>query len=71
MADNIVLISAVPFGKLPVLDIDGKILYQPLAIARYFGRKFNLMGSDDVINGQIDALAESIYYFWYSEYSLK
>jgi len=53
-----------PFGRLPVLEFEGKVLYQPMAIARFLAKKFNLFGSDDFMNGQMDAIVETIHYLW-------
>lgn len=33
------LLQAIPFGKLPVLEVDGVIIHQSLAIARYLARE--------------------------------
>jgi len=48
--------KSVPFGQLPVLDADGKILAQSSAINRYLGRQFGLAGANDWESAQIDAL---------------
>ncbi|XP_015369437.1 PREDICTED: glutathione S-transferase-like [Diuraphis noxia] len=37
----------MPFGKVPVLEIDGKVLNQSTAITRYLSKKAGLAGSDD------------------------
>jgi len=37
----------MPFGKIPVLEIDGKVLNQSTAICRYLSKKAGLAGSDD------------------------
>ncbi|XP_022171305.1 glutathione S-transferase-like [Myzus persicae] len=37
----------MPFGTLPLLEIDGKVLNQSSAICRYLAKKANLAGSDD------------------------
>nr|QST14963.1 GSTsigma1d protein [Diaphanosoma celebensis] len=39
--------SETPFGKLPVLHVDGKVLAQSNTIARYLARKHGLAGVDD------------------------
>uniref|UniRef100_A0A0K8TUF1 glutathione transferase n=1 Tax=Epiphyas postvittana TaxID=65032 RepID=A0A0K8TUF1_EPIPO len=38
--------SKTPFGQAPILNIDGKIYAQSLAISRYLGRKYGLAGDD-------------------------
>uniref|UniRef100_A0A1B6LN94 glutathione transferase n=1 Tax=Graphocephala atropunctata TaxID=36148 RepID=A0A1B6LN94_9HEMI len=52
--------SSTPFGKLPYLEVDGKILTQSIAIARYLGKKAKLDGKDDWENVQIDIIADTI-----------
>ncbi|KAG8311130.1 hypothetical protein J6590_049684 [Homalodisca vitripennis] len=52
--------SSTPFGKLPYLEVDGKILTQSIAIARYLGKKAGLAGKDDWENVQIDIMADTI-----------
>lgn len=47
-------------GQLPVLEIDGKKVYQSLAIGRYLGKQFGLAGKDDWENLQIDIMAATI-----------
>lgn len=37
----------MPFGKVPTLEIDGKVLNQSTAITRYLSKKAGLAGSDD------------------------
>ncbi|CAI6346405.1 unnamed protein product [Macrosiphum euphorbiae] len=37
----------MPFGKIPVLEIDGKVLNQSTALCRYLSKKAGLAGSDD------------------------
>nr|AST11629.1 glutathione S-transferase s1 [Bemisia tabaci] len=36
-----------PFGKLPILEIDGKIVNQTAAICRYYAKKAGIAGKDD------------------------
>uniref|UniRef100_A0A914CN23 glutathione transferase n=1 Tax=Acrobeloides nanus TaxID=290746 RepID=A0A914CN23_9BILA len=50
----------MPFGQLPVLEVDGKQLPQSFAINRYLARKFGLAGKDDFEQAQVDAFGDSI-----------
>ncbi|XP_073978703.1 glutathione S-transferase-like isoform X2 [Rhodnius prolixus] len=49
-----------PFGKLPILEIDGKVLHQSAAICRYLGEEFGLGGSSKWENLQINMIADTI-----------
>uniref|UniRef100_A0A914DEB3 glutathione transferase n=1 Tax=Acrobeloides nanus TaxID=290746 RepID=A0A914DEB3_9BILA len=46
------------YGKVPVLEVDGKILAESFAINRYLARQFGLAGKDDFESAQIDAVAD-------------
>nr|CAD7411034.1 unnamed protein product [Timema poppensis] len=48
--------SSMPFGKTPVLEIDGKRTHQSVAICRYLGKQFGLAGKDDWENLEIDTI---------------
>jgi len=39
--------SNYPFGQIPALEVDGKMLAQSHAIMRYLARTFHLTGKDD------------------------
>ncbi|XP_033317541.1 hematopoietic prostaglandin D synthase-like, partial [Bombus bifarius] len=43
----IVQLSAMPYKKLPVLEVDGKPVAQADAVARYLARKYDLMGRNE------------------------
>ena len=38
----------IGYKSLPVLEVDGQAIVQPLAIARYIANKYGLDGSDDM-----------------------
>ncbi|XP_052755105.1 glutathione S-transferase 2-like [Galleria mellonella] len=38
--------SKTPFGQMPVLELNGKVYAQSVAISRYLGRKYGLAGAD-------------------------
>ncbi|KAI3379109.1 hypothetical protein SNEBB_011456 [Seison nebaliae] len=46
--------SQMPFGQVPVLDMDGKKYAQSGAIARYLGNKYNLLGKDELEKLEVD-----------------
>uniref|UniRef100_A0A1I7XEN3 glutathione transferase n=1 Tax=Heterorhabditis bacteriophora TaxID=37862 RepID=A0A1I7XEN3_HETBA len=50
----------MPFGQVPVLEVDGKQLPQTHAIARYLGRKFGLSGKTDFDKAWVDAVADQL-----------
>ncbi|KAJ4452223.1 hypothetical protein ANN_03741 [Periplaneta americana] len=50
---------SMPFGKTPVLEIDGKQTHQSTAICRYLGKQLGLAGSDDWEALEIDALVDT------------
>lgn len=47
------------FGKLPILEIDDKVVHQSMAICRYLGEEAGLSGKNNWENLQIDMTADS------------
>ncbi|XP_050677253.1 glutathione S-transferase 2-like [Leptidea sinapis] len=45
---------SMPFGQMPVLEINGKKYAQTLAIMRFLGRKYGLVGDDIEQDFEID-----------------
>jgi len=52
--------STMPFGKVPVLEIDGKVLNQSVAITRYLAKKAGLAGNDNWESLLIDIAVDNI-----------
>ncbi|XP_067008870.2 glutathione S-transferase-like [Anabrus simplex] len=52
--------SSTPYGKMPLLEVDGKEVYQSLAICRYLAKQFKLIGSNDWEALQIDCTVDTI-----------
>lgn len=50
----------MPFGQVPVLEVDGKQLAQSYAIARYLARQHGLAGQDDWEQAQVDMYADCV-----------
>lgn len=48
--------NSMPFGKIPILEIDGKTFHQSSAICRYLGNKAGLSGKTLLENLQIDQI---------------
>ena len=49
----------VPFHQLPVIEVDGEIIGQTGAIARYCGKISNLYSSDDINAAKIDQIIDA------------
>lgn len=50
----------MPFGQMPVLEIDGKKTHQSLAICRYLGKLYGIAGDSEWEALQIDIMVETI-----------
>lgn len=53
----------MPFGQMPVLDVDGKIYAQSTAISRYLAKQVGLIGKDDLENLAIDIAVDTFHDF--------
>ena len=49
----------MPFGKTPVLEIDGKQTHQSGAVSRYLAKQLGLAGKDDWEDLQIDMIVDT------------
>ena len=52
--------SEMPFGMLPVLEIDGKLVGQSNSIARYLAKRYGLAGRDEWESLQCDMLVDTL-----------
>jgi len=50
----------MPFGQIPILEVDGKMLAQSATINRYLARQFGLAGSNDWEAAKIDELNDGL-----------
>eukprot|EP01126_Amoeba_proteus_P023839 TRINITY_DN2396_c0_g1_i1.p1 TRINITY_DN2396_c0_g1~~TRINITY_DN2396_c0_g1_i1.p1 ORF type:complete len:211 (+),score=33.38 TRINITY_DN2396_c0_g1_i1:61-693(+) len=50
----------LPYGQVPILEVEGKVLAQSRAIERFLGRRFNLYGSTDLEAALIDRFSEGL-----------
>ncbi|EYC01089.1 hypothetical protein Y032_0110g154 [Ancylostoma ceylanicum] len=48
----------MPFGKMPVLEVDGKQLAQSFAIVRFLARKFGFAGRSPFEEALVDSIAD-------------
>jgi len=59
-ADWPTLKANYPNGKLPILEFDGILLTQSIAIARFLARRFGLVGKDDIESAQADSVVDYV-----------
>uniref|UniRef100_A0A8C8S2I6 Hematopoietic prostaglandin D synthase n=1 Tax=Pelusios castaneus TaxID=367368 RepID=A0A8C8S2I6_9SAUR len=48
------------FGKIPILEVDGVIIHQSLAIARYLAKETGLAGQTPLEQALVDAIVDTI-----------
>lgn len=51
----------MPYGKAPVLEVDGVKYSHTLAICNFLGEKFGIAGSNELEKAQIQAAAFFVY----------
>lgn len=59
----------MPFGKMPILEVDGKVAHQSLAICRYVAKQVKLTGKNDWEDLEIDSIINTIDDLRASEYT--
>ncbi|KAK6020390.1 glutathione S-transferase protein [Ostertagia ostertagi] len=52
--------AEMPFGQMPVLEVDGKKLSQSFAIVRYLARKFGYAGKSAWEEAVVDSVGDQI-----------
>ncbi|XP_077290066.1 glutathione S-transferase 1-like [Arctopsyche grandis] len=49
-----------PYGTLPVLEVDGKILNQSVTMMRFLGKRFGLVAEDPFTEALLEALVDNL-----------
>jgi len=52
--------ASTPWGSIPILEVDGKVLAQSSAILRYLGKVHNLAGENDFEAAKCDEMVEAL-----------
>ncbi|XP_070543838.1 glutathione S-transferase 1-like [Ptychodera flava] len=49
-----------PFGQMPVLEVDGEVIAQSQAIARYLANEFELAGKTNLDKAKVDMVVDAL-----------
>ena len=49
---------SLPFGQLPVLEINGDTIGQSMAIARFLANQYGIAGSSGLVKAQVDEVVD-------------
>ena len=49
---------SLPFGQLPVLEIDGVTIGQSMAIARFLANEYDIAGLSNLVKAQVDEVVD-------------
>jgi len=49
-----------PWGQLPILEVNGKVMAQSMAITRYLARKYDLVGANELESAKCDEYVDAI-----------
>lgn len=52
--------TATPFHQLPILEFEGEMLGQSIAIARFLAKKYNFYGKDEMEQARADAIVDYV-----------
>lgn len=50
----------MPFGQMPVLEVEGKQISQSISICRFLSKKVGLAGTNDLENLELDSIVDTI-----------
>lgn len=50
----------MPLGQLPILEFNGKVKYQHMAICRYLGKECKIGGNNNLEDLDIDSTVDTI-----------
>ena len=51
---------SLPYGQVPLLEVDGNTICQSMAIARYLASECGLAGSSSLVKAQVDEVVDVI-----------
>lgn len=57
---HLIFVPALPWGNIPVLDVDGKRIAQSSAICRFLANRFKLAGADEFEKAKCDEIVDSM-----------
>lgn len=58
----------MPMGQMPILEYNGKIAHQSMAICRFLAKQLKLVGKDDWEDLEIDAMVDTVNDFRQSKF---